>query len=128
MAVPIIAERNPSVNMNPVILPLPEDNLIREASPERVQCEPIIEEPATPEQQWTEALESDIEDFWKEDPDEIPLIKIDGGELIKSVQYYIQQYKECDSSNAIVAWNPESASIPTTRLKNVSRLRTEHQV
>jgi hypothetical protein len=31
-------------------------------------------------------------------------------------------------SKALVAITPEAASIPTPKLKNVSRLRTEHQV
>jgi hypothetical protein len=33
-----------------------------------------------------------------------------------------------DMSKALVAITPDAASIPTPKLKNVSRLRTEHQV
>lgn len=90
------------------------------------QCEPIIEEPATPEQS-PEALESDIEDFFWEDPDEIPTINVNLEVFAKSLQNHMQEH-EGDQSKALVAWNPQSASIPTAKLKNVSRLRTEHQV
>ncbi|XP_061352175.1 DNA glycosylase/AP lyase ROS1-like [Gastrolobium bilobum] len=131
MHVPIAAEENPSVNINPMILPFLENKLIKEASPESGQCEPIIEEPATPEQQLTEAIESDIEDFFGEDPDEIPLIEFSVEELAMNVQNYVQVYKEHhegDMSKALVTLTPQSASIPTPKLKNMSRLRTEHHV
>jgi hypothetical protein len=36
--------------------------------------------------------------------------------------------EDADMSRALVAITPEVASIPTPKLKNVSRLRTEHQV
>ncbi|KAJ1435858.1 Permuted single zf-CXXC unit [Sesbania bispinosa] len=93
MPVPIEAGRNPYVNMNPMMLTLPENNLIKEGSPESGQCEPIIEEPLTPEQQSTEALESDIEDFCRKDLDEIPNIIIDLKLMAKNVQSCLQ-YKE----------------------------------
>lgn len=131
MHVPIAADRNPSLNMNPVILPLPENKFIEEASPESGKCEPIIEEPATPEQEWTDTLESDIEDFFGEDPDEIPTIELNIREFAVNVQNCMQEYREHhedDMSKALVALTPQSASIPTPKLKNVSRLRTEHQV
>uniref|UniRef100_A0A453KIP0 Uncharacterized protein n=1 Tax=Aegilops tauschii subsp. strangulata TaxID=200361 RepID=A0A453KIP0_AEGTS len=38
------------------------------------------------------------------------------------------EMEDADMSSALVAITPEAASIPTPRLKNVSRLRTEHQV
>lgn len=125
MPVPIADERNPP-NLNPVILPLPGNNTSIEVFPQSRPCEPIIEEPATPEQS-TEALESDIEDFFWEDPDEIPTINVNLEVFAKSLQNHMQEH-EGDQSKALVAWNPQSASIPTPKLKNVSRLRTEHQV
>ncbi|XP_015941185.1 transcriptional activator DEMETER isoform X1 [Arachis duranensis] len=124
--VPITSERNPSINMNPVILPLPEINLIKEVGPENGKCEPIIEEPATPEQEW-ETIESDIEDFFEE-PDEIPTIKLSQREFANNVQNCIQEYNQGDMSKALVALDPLSATIPVPKLKNVNRLRTEHQV
>jgi hypothetical protein len=97
-----------------------------EVSPQSRQCEPIIEEPATPEHS-TEALESDIEGFLSEDTDEIPTINVNLEVLAKSELNHMQEH-EGDQSKALVAWNLQSASIPTAKLKNVSRLRTEHQV
>ena len=117
--------------MNPAPLLLPANNLFQAASCETVTCEPIIEVPATPEQEFTEAWESDIEDSFYEDPDEIPTIKISIEEMTTTIQNYMQgnmQIQEDDMSKALIALNPEAASTPTPKLKNVSRLRTEHQV
>ncbi|KAL1827985.1 transcriptional activator DEMETER [Daucus carota subsp. sativus] len=93
--------------------------------------EPIVEEPSTPEQEVIELVESDIEDAFGEDPDEIPTIKLNLEEFTLNLQNYMQDNMELqdgDMSRALVALNPEAASIPTPKLKNVSRLRTEHQV
>jgi len=38
------------------------------------------------------------------------------------------EIEDADMSKALVAITPEAASIPTPKLKNISRLRTEHQV
>lgn len=95
-------------------------------------CVPIIEEPATPEQEsTTQAALSDIEDAFHEDPDEIPVIKLDIEEFSLNLQNYVQknmELQEGDMSKALIALTPEAASIPMPKLKNVSRLRTEHQV
>ncbi|XP_073006839.1 protein ROS1A-like isoform X1 [Typha latifolia] len=94
--------------------------------------EPIIEEPATPEAEEIEAEESAIEDDFFEDPDEIPSIKLNFEEFTQNLQNYMQEnnleIQDADMSRALVAIHPENASIPTPKLKNVSRLRTEHQV
>ncbi|XP_054811125.1 transcriptional activator DEMETER [Prosopis cineraria] len=131
--VPIATERNPTLNMNPAVLPLPEINLLREATSEICKYEPIIEEPETPEQECpdTQALESDIEDSFWDDPDEIPMIKLNTEEFAMNIQNILQENMELvegDLSKALVAFNPATASIPTPKLKNVSRLRTEHHV
>lgn len=94
-------------------------------------CEPIIEEPATPEPECQETLESAIEDAFFQDPDEIPTIKLNFEKFTQNLQNYMQENMELqdgDMSKALVALNPEAASIPTPKLKNISRLRTEHQV
>ncbi|KAF5747831.1 protein ROS1 [Tripterygium wilfordii] len=94
-------------------------------------CEPIIEEPATPEPECTQDPENDIEDTLCEDPDEIPMIKLNIEEFTQNLQNYMQQnmeLQEGDISKALVALTAEAASIPTPKLKNVNRLRTEHQV
>ncbi|KAF4384805.1 hypothetical protein G4B88_000201 [Cannabis sativa] len=93
-------------------------------------CEPIIEEPATPEPESPTILE-DIEDAFCEDPDEIPMIKLNIEQFTQNVQNYMQQNMELqdgEMSRALVSLGPEAASIPMPKLKNVSRLRTEHQV
>lgn len=121
----------PSVVINPMPLPSPEKSSLAEVRREIGKCEPIIEEPATPEQECTEITESDIEDAFYEDPDEIPTIKLNIEEFTVNLQSYMQEkmeLQECDMSKALVALNPDAASIPAPKLKNVSRLRTEHQV
>ncbi|KAF5737483.1 protein ROS1 [Tripterygium wilfordii] len=94
-------------------------------------CEPIIEEPATPEPECTQDPENDIEDTPCQDPDEIPTIKLNIEEFTQNLQNYMQQnmeLQEGDISKALVALTAEVASIPTPKLKNVNQLRTEHQV
>ncbi|XP_012089976.1 transcriptional activator DEMETER isoform X2 [Jatropha curcas] len=129
--VPIATERSPGIVIDPMPLPPPEENSLKRGEPDIVSCVPIIEEPATPEQEHTEVIESDIEDIFYEDPDEIPTINLNLEELAVNVQNYMQanmELQECDMSKALVALNPEAASIPTPKLKNISQLRTEHQV
>ncbi|KAF8397816.1 hypothetical protein HHK36_016740 [Tetracentron sinense] len=128
----IAANQNTAVVINPMQLPAPEADLPSKAGPGIRNCEPIIEEPGTPEPECTEISQSDIEDAFYEDPDEIPTIKLNIEEFTLNLQNYMQQnnmeLQENDMSKALVALNPEAASIPTPKLKNVSRLRTEHQV
>ncbi|KAM1601291.1 hypothetical protein ACFX13_026157 [Malus domestica] len=128
--VSIEAEINPAIAVTPMSLPPPENNSLQIAGTVTKECEPIIEEPATPEQELTELSESEIEDFCYEDPDEIPTIKLNMEEFTLTLQNYMQEKKlqEGDMSKALVALNPEATSILTPKLKNVSRLRTEHQV
>lgn len=127
MPVPVAAEINPPINMNPVILSLLENNMDREAFLESGQCEPIIEEPATPEE-CSDQLERDIEDYYAEDPDELPHINISHDAFAKNLENCMQEYEGDLSKALVVALTTHSASIPTPKLKYVSRLRTEHQV
>ncbi|KAL2481284.1 Protein ROS1 [Abeliophyllum distichum] len=93
--------------------------------------EPIIEVPATPEPDQNQVLECDIEDSYSEDPDEIPTIQLNMKEFTQNLQEIMQkktELQEGDMSKALVALTPEAASIPMPKLKNASRLRTEHQV
>ncbi|XP_071700920.1 DNA glycosylase/AP lyase ROS1-like [Rutidosis leptorrhynchoides] len=92
-------------------------------------AEPIIEVPASPEPEQIQQI-SDIEDFG-EDPDEIPMIKLNIEQFTQNLQTYMERHMELgegDMSKALVAITSEAASIPTPKLKNVSQLRTEHQV
>ncbi|KAJ9545621.1 hypothetical protein OSB04_025328 [Centaurea solstitialis] len=125
---PNATHTTPSVPVisRPMSLP-PAENSSKDAQFSGRQCEPIIEEPSTPEPETAELTLSDIEDEYYEDADEIPTIKLDMDEFTMNLQK-MQDSMEGDMSKALVALNPQAASIPTPKLKNVSRLRTEHQV
>lgn len=127
---PMISETNPTRAVNQIPLPPLLHNLLK-VGPNVGNSEPIIEEPATPEPEHAEGSESDIEDACYDDPDEIPTIKLNIEEFTANLQHYMQgnmELQEGDFSKALVALNPDAASIPTPKLKNVSRLRTEHYV
>ncbi|KAI3758235.1 hypothetical protein L6452_05788 [Arctium lappa] len=123
---PNATHTTPPVTSRPMSLP-PAENYSKDAQFSGRECEPIIEEPTTPEPESAELTLSDIEDQYYEDADEIPTIKLDMDEFTMNLQK-MQDSMEGDMSKALVALNPQAASIPTPKLKNVSRLRTEHQV
>ncbi|XP_058204080.1 DNA glycosylase/AP lyase ROS1-like [Rhododendron vialii] len=122
----------------PLQLPLPQANRQLQVHSQINNCEPIVEMPASPEPTIevpatpeTEVLERDIEDAFYEDPEEIPMIKLNIEEFTQNLQHYMQQNLELcegDISKALVALTPEAASIPVPKLKYINRLRTEHQV
>ncbi|XP_048236164.1 DNA glycosylase/AP lyase ROS1 [Ricinus communis] len=136
-------EPNPAAMVGQLPLPLPqateqseENQLSKSIQQSEAQygvnsCEPIVEEPSSPEPERIQVTENDMEDTFCEDPDEIPTIKLNIEEFTQNLQNYMQnnmELQECDMSKALVALTAEAASIPTPKLKNVSRLRTEHQV
>ncbi|KAK6140001.1 hypothetical protein DH2020_026217 [Rehmannia glutinosa] len=135
-----IPDENPMRSMHTLQLPSPEANQMNVKSgasnsqpiiEEPTTPEPIIEVPATPEPGYTQVPECDIESAFDEDPDEIPTIQLNMEEFTHNLQKIIQQnteLQEGDMSKALVALTSEAASIPVPKLKNVSRLRTEHQV
>ncbi|KAI7751356.1 hypothetical protein M8C21_023453 [Ambrosia artemisiifolia] len=91
--------------------------------------EPIIEVPASPEPEQGQEV-FDIEDY-SGDTEEIPMIKLNIEQFTQNLQTYMESHMELgegDMSKALVALTSEVASIPTPKLKNVSQLRTEHQV
>ncbi|KAJ0476642.1 putative DNA-(apurinic or apyrimidinic site) lyase [Helianthus annuus] len=91
--------------------------------------EPIVEVPASPEPEQIQEV-FDIEDFGG-DAEEIPMIKLNIEALTQNLQTYMERHMELgegDVSKALVALTSEAASIPTPKLKNISQLRTEHQV
>lgn len=109
---------------SPLALPSPEAMNRLERQSEIRNCEPIVEVPASPEPEPNiEQTLCDIEDALYEDPNEIPEIKLNMEQFSQTLQNYMQT-----KSNALVALTPEAASIPTPKLKNISRLRTEHHV
>ncbi|XP_039021761.1 transcriptional activator DEMETER-like [Hibiscus syriacus] len=126
----MMPERNPTGAVNQIPLPPPVHNLLK-VGHNGGNNEPIIEEPETPEPEHIEVTQSDIEDAFYEDPDEIPTIKLNMEEFTANLQHCMQENMELlegDLSKALVSLKPEAASIPTPKLKNVSRLRTEHYV
>lgn len=126
---PVVSSNSSDVTMKPMLLPPSKDTIEQGVRLSR-DCEPVIEEPTTPELP-TEVEERDIEDAFYDDPDEIPVIKLNIDEFTTNLQNFIQEQMEMgegDMSKALVALNPVLASIPTPKLKHISRLRTEHQV
>lgn len=128
---------NPGMKIDQQTLRLPEpaeSNTLSETKSRGKNCEPIVEEPSSPEPVCTQVSENDIgdiEDMFGNDPDEIPTIKLNMEEFTQTLQNFMQnnmELQEGDVSKALVALTAEAASLPTTKLKNVSRLRTEHQV
>lgn len=135
------SNNNPREKFTHLPLPLPPGNqqpvehqkLINSAPIIEVPAtpEPIVELPATPEQEQIQAPEIDIEDTYFEDPCEIPTIELNMAEFTQNLKKYVKNNMELhqvEISNALVALTSEAASIPVPKLKNVSRLRTEHQV
>ncbi|PHU06374.1 hypothetical protein BC332_22863 [Capsicum chinense] len=132
--------QNPLQNFNQQPLPLTQANQIPLQHPKLINSAPIIEVPATPDPIVEEpstpepeqvAPEIDIEDAYFEDPNEIPTIQLNMAEFTQNVKNFVQnnmELQQVEMSNALVALTPEAASIPTPKLKHISRLRTEHQV
>ncbi|GAA0141314.1 DNA-binding transcription factor [Lithospermum erythrorhizon] len=91
--------------------------------------EPNVEEPPSPEPEQNQFVESDMEDF--EDPDEIPTIRLNMEQFAQNLQNLVgesMELQEHEMSKALVALTAEAASLPAPKLKNINRLRTEHQV
>ncbi|KAL0298929.1 UNVERIFIED_CONTAM: Transcriptional activator DEMETER [Sesamum radiatum] len=119
------ARKSSEVIIKPIALPASEDNIERGTGLTR-NSEPFIEEPTTPEPP-TEVSEKDIEDAFYEDPDEIPVIKLNVEEFTTNLQSFMQEQMEVgegDMSKALVALSPELASIPMLTQSTA----TEHQV
>ncbi|KAK1263639.1 Protein ROS1 [Acorus gramineus] len=134
--VPFAAGQNHRSVPNPVEVLQIEGNPLPQERFAARNCEPIIEEPTTPEPEpecAEEISENDIEEaFWKEDQDEIPPINQNYEALKQNIQSIIESnnmdIENSGLSKALVALNPVAASIPMPKLKNVNRLRTEHLV
>ncbi|KAF7150025.1 hypothetical protein RHSIM_Rhsim02G0128300 [Rhododendron simsii] len=128
---PVATDKSATIGIRPMPLLTAGRNEPKEIKSVLRNCEPIVEEPATPQPETAEVEVSDIEDAFYEDPNEIPAIKHNLEEFTLNLHNYVQEnmeLQEGDMSKALVALNPQAASIPTPKLKNVSRLRTEHQV
>ncbi|KAG9159080.1 hypothetical protein Leryth_017546 [Lithospermum erythrorhizon] len=91
--------------------------------------EPNVEEPPSPELVHDQFVEPDMEDF--EDFDEIPTIRLNMEEFAQNLKNLVggnMEIQEHEMSKALVAITAEVASLPTPKLKNINRLRTEHHV
>lgn len=134
------ADQNPFRQWDTLQLPSPQaedmDPKSRVSNSQPIIEEPqtpelVLEVPSTPDPDYMEAAEYDIENAFGEDPDEIPTIQLNMEEFTHNLQTIMQQnteLQEGEVSRALVALTSEAASIPVPKLKNVSRLRTEHQV
>lgn len=87
--------------------------------------------PPSPDPDDSQFSQVDIEDAFKKDSSEIPDIQVDMAKFALSIRKYVQQnmeLQEGEMSKALVALKSDVALIPTPKLKNVSKLRTEHYV
>ncbi|EEF33793.1 Protein ROS1, putative [Ricinus communis] len=109
-------EPNPAAMVGQLPLPLPqateqseENQLSKSIQQSEAQygvnsCEPIVEEPSSPEPERIQVTENDMEDTFCEDPDEIPTIKLNIEEFTQNLQNYMQnnmELQECDMSKAL---------------------------
>ncbi|KAK7324885.1 hypothetical protein VNO77_28791 [Canavalia gladiata] len=96
-------------------------------------CEPIIEMPASPERESTEfdnfEVNNENEEFYQDyidnDIEDIPTIKLNSQEMY---DYFPEEIDDGNKSKALVALHGDAANIPITKMKNVSRLKTERLV
>ncbi|KAL0448803.1 UNVERIFIED_CONTAM: DNA glycosylase/AP lyase ROS1 [Sesamum latifolium] len=76
-----------------------------------------------------DSVERDIEDFGL---DGIPQIRIDDKKLKENIQKFINKrnipLQEAEMSNTVMVLTSETGSIHAPKLKNLSHLRTQHQV
>ncbi|CAN8316674.1 unnamed protein product [Cochlearia groenlandica] len=140
LALPGTEKAKETPDNNPLPLHLPEplrregrlEVVIHPKPSKKVECcEPIIEEPASPEPQREQVTIADIEDAFYEDPEEIPTIRLNMDAFTSNLKKIMEHSKELQDGNmssALVALTAEPASLPMPKLKNISQLRTEHQV
>ncbi|EPS64413.1 hypothetical protein M569_10368, partial [Genlisea aurea] len=129
LSLPLLyADRSAISNCEPIIEEpaTPEPTIEEPATPA-----PTIEVPVTPEPGHTKNRECETDSILNEDIEEIPTIQLNMEDFSHNLQMIIQNntdLQDGDMSKALVALTSEEASIPVPKLKNVSRLRTEHQV
>ncbi|GLJ19156.1 hypothetical protein SUGI_0343970 [Cryptomeria japonica] len=132
LALPPISSFDILSQQNPYTLDLANIS-VRHLSTSMPTCEPIIEEPSSPERESIDSsAESAPHDSFDMDSEEILSINLNCNDnalqIYKSSESGTQHLDATDTSTALVVALPEYASIPLPKLKNISRLRTEHQV
>ncbi|XP_021824383.1 protein ROS1-like isoform X1 [Prunus avium] len=108
--------------LNSIALSFLEAN--RESEYQTKSCEPIIEEPSSPQPEPTEL--PDIEDLCRSDPNYIPTIKMRDGIFSGNLKPFMGVFRENHMPTELVA--SQTAHIPAPKLKLVDRLRTKHLV
>ncbi|KAH9328401.1 hypothetical protein KI387_000509, partial [Taxus chinensis] len=132
LALPPTSSFNTISQCNPYTLDL-DSISVKQTSTSMRNYEPIIEEPSSPEHDYVDSsAESAAFESSDMDSEEMPTINLTCNvhtlEIYKSSENSVKCLEATDTSTALVLVPPESASIPVPKLKNVSRLRTEHQV
>lgn len=127
---PYLPERNSSVAVDRAPMFLLEAGPQSQSAYQTGNLEPIIEEPASPPpQECPKTLERDIEDFCSGEVEDIPTIKLQEREFQENLQKFMETNNVMlHDSQALVALTAEAASYSVPKLKNISRLRTEHVV
>lgn len=135
-------------NQSVLIAPLPESpsevKISDEADPnlseinvldstyQTQDCQPIIEVPESPRPESVEPQElSDIEDYFVDSDDEIPIIRLNEKELKKNLQNILvteHMFQEEDIADALTALTKEAASVLPRKFKFIEKLKTVHQV
>lgn len=113
--------------VSPVSISIIKDGQTYQSEGAYKNYEPIIEMPASPELKSIEIEEKDVEDLWYDDYDEIPTIRLDEefGAGVQDYPYVDPTIQESHASQALVC---VPTSTPARKLKNIRRLRTEHDV
>ncbi|ONI01057.1 hypothetical protein PRUPE_6G119100 [Prunus persica] len=108
--------------LNSISLSFLEAN--RESEYQTKSCEPIIEEPSSPQPEPAEL--PDIEDLCRSDPNYITTIKMRDGICSENLKPFMGVFRENHMPTELVA--SQTAHIPAPKLKLVDRLRTKHLV
>lgn len=132
--VPLLTSNANTIMMiDPILIPPLEEPQSSQVETTKISYQPIIEIPSSPEAETIDQRERDIEDaFWEGESSETLGLKLSDEEFSWNLQHHqvenIMELQDVDISKALVALTPAMASIPRPKLKNMCRLRTEHQV
>ncbi|XP_048444775.1 DEMETER-like protein 2 isoform X3 [Pyrus x bretschneideri] len=89
-------------------------------------CEPIIEEPSSPQPEYTETSLRDIEDLFLDDPNDMPTIKMRDERFSTILEPYTGVFQENDMATGLVP--SRYANFQAPKSKDAFRLCTKHLV
>lgn len=89
-------------------------------------CEPIIEEPSSPQPEYTETSLGDIEDLFLDDPNDMPTIKMRDERFSTTLEPYTGVFQENDMATGLVP--SQYANFRAPKSKDAFRLCTKHLV